>query len=60
MRRAMTSFAGDKVDDDISLRAQYAQEAHQKLFLEDACPVCFGPIGSTVAICGRGHPTCAK
>lgn len=56
----MTSFAATVPDDDISLRFQYAQEAHQRLFLDDACPVCFGVLGSTVAICGKGHAVCAR
>ncbi len=56
----MTSCADAVPDNDISLRFQYAQEAHQKLFLEDACPVCYATLGSAVAVCGRGHAVCSK
>jgi len=60
MRRAMTSFAAAVPDNDISLRFQYAQETHQKLFMDDACPVCYGTLGSAVAVCGKGHAVCSK
>jgi len=50
----MTSCAGVVPDADIAIRAA----CNKKLFLEEACPVCFGELGRSVAICNEGHAMC--
>jgi hypothetical protein len=50
----MTSCAGVVPDADIAIRAACTK----KLFLEEACPVCFGELGRSVAICNEGHAMC--